>query len=59
MQKSDYSKGLKVVKIKLVRDGAIGKDRYITSPQEAVGVKSSRNMTASSCVLSICGQTCR
>ena len=38
MQKSDYSKGLKVVKIKLVRDGAIGKDRYITSPQEAVDV---------------------
>jgi len=38
MSKSDYSKGLKVVKIKLVRDGAIGKDRYITNPQEAIEV---------------------
>lgn len=38
MAKSEYSKGIKVVKIKLVRDGAIGKDRYITNPQEAVEV---------------------
>ena len=38
MPKSDYSKGLKIVKIKLVRDGAIGKDRYITNPQEAIEV---------------------
>ena len=38
MPKNDYSKGLKVVKIKLVRDGAIGKDRYITNPQEAIEV---------------------
>ena len=29
-------KGLKVVKIRLVRDGAIGRDRYVTNPQEAV-----------------------
>ena len=36
MPKTEYSKGLKVVKIKLVRDGAIGKDRYITNPQEAI-----------------------
>ena len=38
MAKNEYSKGIKVVKIKLVRDGAIGKDRYITNPQEAVEV---------------------
>ncbi|MBQ9825926.1 MAG: JAB domain-containing protein [Firmicutes bacterium] len=38
MLKSDYTKGLKVVKIKLVRDGAIGKDRYITNPQEAIDI---------------------
>ena len=38
MAKSDYAKGLKVVKIKLVRDGAIGKDRYITNPQEAIAL---------------------
>ena len=38
MAKSDYTKGIKVVKIKIVRDGAIGKDRYITSPQEAIDV---------------------
>ena len=38
MAKSEYSKGIKVVKIKLVKDGAIGKDRYITNPQEAVEV---------------------
>ncbi len=36
MPKPDYSKGLKIVKIRLVRDGVIGKDRYVTTPQEAV-----------------------
>lgn len=38
MAKSDYAKGLKVVKIKMVRDGSIGNKQYVTSPQEAINV---------------------
>ena len=34
--KNDLSKGLKIVKIRMVRDGAIGKNRYVTTPQEAI-----------------------
>ena len=36
MAKNDYSKGLKVVKIRMVRDGTIGTKQYVTSPQEAI-----------------------